>query len=204
MKPTYAAIDDQSKIWTHLYRVRLPYLKSRTISDIKEKGVVLSGVPEIDRDIRNQWMVTMLSIAQMLEYYKEDVPLRVTSGSDVKEIYQHISDYIYAWKQRLERGINIGDAPIDDLIMLDRFANTVYEHAKYQFTPDIIESIFAKQLGQVQKLNATNFFNNQNMRDTGFSTDENGVTRIKPDQEIPDRDSLSDFFKSRLITFRRY
>ncbi len=147
----------------------------------------------------------MMTISQMADYFKEGVPIRIPSESDVKEIYEHISEHIYAWKFRLERGINIGDAPIDDLITLDQFANTVYSHAKYHFTPDMFGGAFAKHMSGIQRVNASNFFNASALKNLNIPTSVDGVTRINAiEDEIPDRESLSDLFKERLINLRRW
>lgn len=193
--------DTTSLLWDYYFKVRIPWLQSRSIEDIKNTGVVLSGVPEIDRDINNQWQTTMLTISQMADYFKEGVAIRVVSSSDVKTIYNHISSHIHAWKSRLERGINIGDSPVDDLILLDRFANTIYDHAKYQFTPEIADSLIGKHLSELNRINPHNFFTGK-----AISNLNNGITRINAtdDTEIPDRDSLGNFFKDRLINLRRY
>ncbi len=195
-------IDTTKKLWEYYYRVRMPYLQTRTIEDIREKGVVVSGVSSYDRDIPNQLIVMMLTISQMADYYKENVPIRVCSEADVKTIYEDISQHIYAWKSRLERGINIGDAPVDDLILLDRFANSIYEHAKYQFTPEMAQSMFAQHLSSVQRVNVSNFFNKAPIKSVSSKEGEEDIVRIHS-ESTPERDSLGEFFKASLINLRR-
>lgn len=202
--------DTSESLWENYYKVRLPYLQSRSIEDIRRTGVVITGIPAIDNDIQNQWITTMMPIATMAEHYKEGTPIKVVSESDVKVIYEQISHHIHAWRQRLERGVNLGDAPIDDLILLDRFANTIYEHAKYQFTPEIANSIIAQHLNSVQLINAHNFFSSDIMSNLNKGPNSNAsVNRINTVEEeeedpYPDRESLGDFFKNRLINLRRY
>lgn len=195
-------------IWDYLFKVRVPYLQSRSIDDIRKHGVALSGVAEIDNDIHNQWQTTMISIAKMVTFYREGVPIRVSAESDVKLIYEHISNHIHAWKTRLENGINIGDAPIDDLIMMDQFASTIYEHAKYQFTPEIVNSLLAQHMTSVQRVNAHNFFSSSVMSklNNPDHDGQEGITMINGEGEdaYPERDTLSEFFKNRLVNLRRY
>jgi len=198
-------LDTTTKLWDYLYKVRVPYIQSRHIGDIREHGVRVSGIKEVDKDIINQWFTTMLPISTMAEYYKEGVAIRICSTKDVKEIYESISAHIHAWKTRLERGINIGDAPIDDLILLDKFANSIYEHAKYQFTQETVDSIMTQQLSKLQRITAQNFFNTKSMLNPNASSD--GITRINADDpdkpNYPERDELGEFFKTRLINLRR-
>lgn len=192
-------IDTTTKLWDYLYKVRVPYIQSRHMDDIRNHGVRISGIQEVDKDIVNQWFTTMLPVSTMVEYFKEGVPIKICSSKDVKEIYDSISQHIHAWKTRLERGINIGDAPIDDLIALDKFANVIYEHAKYQFTQDTVDSIMIRHLTDVQKINVQNFFTKKPDSGTG------DIVRInsEEEQQFPERDELGEFFKNRLINLRR-
>ena len=198
-------VDTTVKLWEYFYKVRVPYLQSRTVEDIRTFGTNISGIKVIDDAKMTELITVMLTISQMLEYYKEAVPIRIVSYSDVKEIYQAISEHIMAWKQRLEKGINIGDAPIDDLILLDQFANSVYDHAKYQFTAETVSSLMAQHMGSVQRVNASNFFNHISLAKLNSAGIEQGITRINAikEDEIPDRDSLGEFFKTRLVNIRR-
>lgn len=198
-------VDTTVNIWEWYFKVKVPYLQSRPIELMKLIGTPVSGVKEIDKDIQNQWIVTMMPIAYMVELYQKGIPVSVVLPSDTKQIYDFISQHIYAWKRRLEVGINIGDAPIDDLIAMDEFAHLVYEHARYQFTRETADSIISRHLTGLQRFNIHTFFNrdvvvNLNNKD-GISSP---VTRINHDEEdhVPDRDSLSDFFKDRIISLR--
>lgn len=199
-------VDTTVRLFDYFYKVRIPYLQSRSIDDIRTYGVVLSGVPEIDNDIQNQWITVMLTINSMVEYYKQDVPIKVCLQSDIKEIYDSISEHITAWQSRLQRGINIGGAPIDDLILMDKFASTIYEHAKYHFTPEVLNSVTANYMSSLHKVNAQNFFNKNVLEMLGSTSNEPGVTRINAPvaEELPERDSLGEFFKNKLINIRRY
>lgn len=202
---TDARIDTTSRLWDYLYHVKMPYQQTRSVDDIRRTGTNVTGVREIDSDIHRQWFSTMISIAQMADYFKEGVPIRVTHESDVQEIYKAISEHIMAWKARLERGINIGDAPIEDLVLLDNFANTIYAHAKYHFTKDEANALIAQHLNTVQRINASNFFSPNVLANIKSPDTKDGITRINADPEdaIPERDSLSEFFKTRLINLRR-
>lgn len=197
--------DTTVKLWDYLYKVRIPYLLSRDPDDIKRFGTRISGVKEVDESRHGDWFTTMLNVSTMIDYYKNFVPIKVVYEKDVKEIYDSISNHIHHWKLRLQNGINIGDAPIDDLITMDKFANVIYEHAKYQFTEDIAESFMIQSLNSVTKVNASNFFNPKVMSDLQNNSSVDGVTRINHSDEdtLPERESLGDFFKTRLINLRR-
>lgn len=207
LKGIQRPIDTTSKIWDYYYKVKIPYQQSRSMQDIRAHGTNVCGIKEIDASASSEYYTTMITPAQMAEYFREGVPIRVCRYSDTEEIYEAISMHIHAWKNKLEKGINIGDAPIDDLILLDRFANVVYDKAKYQFTPEILDSILGKGLSDTLRINVHNFFNNNTFQQIpGTTTNGNGVTTINgiQEDEIPERESLGDFFKTRIINMRRF
>lgn len=197
-------IDTTSLLWEYYFMVRMPYLQTRSLQDIKNTGVAVTGIREIDNDIPNQMQTTMLTIAQMAEYFQEGVPIRVVKYEDIKMIYEYISQHIHAWKSRLQYGVNIGNAPIEDLILLDQFANTIYDHAKYQFTAEIADSLIGQHFAKTQRATVNNFFNSRTIghlnKPANFSYKDKYEEK---EEEYPDRDSLGEFFKNRLVNLRR-
>lgn len=198
-------VDTTIKIFDYLYRVRINYMLSRSVEDLRQNGTTVSGISSYDADIKNQMINMQLSIAQMVDYFAEGVPVYVVDVKDTKEIYESISSHIYAWKARLERGINIGEAPIEDLINMDRFANSVYAHAKFLICDDTEDSIFAQYMSKVQRLNHSNFFSKRIIANQPSTSSENIGDRFsEPNKEEEGRDSLAEFFKSRTHHLRRY
>lgn len=200
-------VDTTIKIFDYLYRVRINYMLSRSVEDLKQNGTTISGIASYDADIGNQMINMQLSIAQMVDYFAQGVPIYVCDTKDTKEIYESISAHIYAWKARLERGINIGDAPIEDLINMDKFANTVYTHAKYIICNDTGNSVFAQYMAKVQRLNQSNFFTKRTLVNQPSTSSESISDRFsepKKQEEDDSRDSLAEFFKSRTQHLRRY
>lgn len=197
-------IDTTSLLWEYYFKVRMPYLQTRSLQDIRNTGVAVTGIREIDNDIPNQQLTTMLTIAQMAEYFKEGVSIRVVHYEDIKTIYEYISQHIHVWKSRLERGINIGNAPVEDLILLDQFANTIYDHAKYQFTADIADSLIGQHFAKTQRATVNNFFNSRTIghlnKPANFTYQDKYQSK---EEEYPERDSLGEFFKHRLMNLRR-
>lgn len=204
MTPIPEMVDTTKYLWDYLFKVRVPQMAATSIDYMRMYGSYTTQCKEIDQTLQQQWITTMLSVSQMVDYFKEGVQIRVVQYSDIKTIYEYISDHLQAWRIRLERGINIGDAPIEDLIAMDQFANTVYEHAKHQFTREIANSLLARNMSTVTQFNRHNFF-----RPTLPTTTAEGVvnelTRINHDvNTVPERDSLSDFLKGRLIGSSRW
>lgn len=198
------ARDTTVKLWEYLYRVRIPYIHARSIEDIKMYGTNITGVPEIDKDYASEIITCMITVNQMVEYYKEGVPIRIPSQSDIKEIYDSISDHLYAWKDRLYAGINIFNAPIEDLILMDKFANAIYDHAKYHFTDDVLNSLTASHLVNLSPINTMNMFK-PSVKE--YIKGTSGVTIINKETEeekLPERESLGEYFGKRMPGIRRF
>lgn len=200
--------DTTVAIWEWYFKVRVPYLQSRSIQELKLVGTVVSGNKDVDADIKNQWLTTMMPIAYMVELYQKSIPVKVVDIKDTKMIYDFISEHLYAWKEQLRQGINVGAAPINDLIAMDEFANLVYAHAKYQFTKDMADSLLGRHLESIHRFNIHSFFNPNILQsmDAQVKQTREGILISGQVEDVPDRDSLADFFKDRIINLgnRRY
>lgn len=198
-----AQLDTTKYLWDYLFLVRIPQLQTTSVEYLRAHGTYTTCDKDVDRTLAGQWLTTMLPIHRMVDYYREGVQIKVVNYGDTKIIYDYISAHLAAWRTRLERGINIGDAPVEDLIAMDEFANAVYEHAKYQFTEDTVMSIMAQRLTSVTALTPSTFFKTKPPLSSNEQLDANGNIRINsedPDAP-PDRESLGDFLKERLGGF---
>lgn len=195
----------QKRLNEELFLARVPYIQSRHPEDIKKFGVRVSGIKSRDSQIKNEWITTMLNVATMVKYYTEFVPLAIVKESDTKLIYDLITEHILAWRKKLERGINIGDSPIKELIEMDKFANTIYAHAKYQFNSDEVTSLLAIAMNKTQTLNASNFFKTKELNEISKAPrdtfdPQSGVTVIDNNSngvEPIERESHVEFFINR-------
>ncbi len=197
--------DTTIMLWEWYFKVRVPWLQSRPIEELKLLGTPISGNKDVDADIKNQWLTTMMPIAYMVELYQKNIPVKVIDVKDTKLIYDYISEHLHAWKQQLYQGVNVGAAPINDLIAMDEFANLVYEHAKFQFTRDMADSLLGKHLQSIHRFNIHSFFNPNTVDklENKVTETREGVLISGQVEEIADRESLSDFFKDRIINLGR-
>jgi len=191
--------DTTAALWDMLYKVKIPYLQSRSIEELEVYGSVLTGVPEIDDSVGSDMMITMKSIADMAEYYREGTPIGLVNKEDAPTIYEAIQEHLLAWKNQLHVGINVGDAPVEDLVVLDEFANSVFDISKHQYKPGYDDDFLIRQLGFNNRMGPHNFFK------PNILAKPDDVVRINEDDDpnLPVRDTLSDFFKDKVITLRR-
>ena len=184
--------DTTKAIWENLYLVRMPSLDATSVDFLKAHGTYITGNKRIDQANVNSWLTTYINIAKMVELHKEGVTISVLNPGDTKRIYDSIEAHLLAWRSELEYGVNIGNAPVQDLMDMDRFANTVYHHAKYHITPEFIDSLFARRI-----------------QDRFKATPSKMLKPLLPDTpndntQMPDRSTqLSDFLKSRVFGNRR-
>lgn len=191
-------------IWDYYYSVRVPFLQTTSVDYLRTMGMATTGNKAVDQEVMGQWITTMLPIATMIDYYKDGVQIRICKESDIVKIYDSITRHLEGWRHRLERGINIGEAPIEDLLAMDQFANAVYDHAKYQFTPELLESIMARNLSGVVKITPGTFFKSSVTAALPIASAD-GILRINPiDDGPPDRDSLAGFLHERISSFKRW
>lgn len=176
-------------IWNELYQVSIPYIQMLSMEELEEYGMPASGDPYYDYGTANELRMIMIPISQMVIYFSKGVQLYVVNKDDTKRIYERISDHLNAWKANLEHSLNIGDAPFEDLKLMDQFANVVYEHAKYQFTDDTISSFLARRVDA----------RSTQLHDM-IDRIENPVSQQQKekddhDKQFPKRESMADFFQ---------
>lgn len=189
--------DTSYYIFNEKYRCTVPHIDMRSADHIKLFGMPSCGIKEIDRETANERIETYISINQMIEYFKRGALVGVRKVEDTKRIYERISDHLNAWKRQLHNGLNNGDAPIDDLILMDKFANAVYAHAQYQFTEEIVESLLLQQMGGIMPFNRHNLINTmQERRRKKEGRDKPVEEQEVKEEQRPQRASLEDFFSS--------
>jgi len=177
-------------IFNNLYRASVMYRDTLSPDYIRIFGMPTVGDPVFDRQMSTEQIDTWLTIDQMVEYFRKGVVVSLLDHQDSKRIYDIVEQYLRAWKQDLEVGINIGDAPIKDLIDLDRFANTVFSHAAQYMGVTYFSSEFVNAL--------TNNGTLMN-RDSLFKAPV-PVEKDTGEPEVRKRQSMLQIFQERIVT----
>ena len=173
-----------------------------SLEEIKHFGMPTVFDQGIDRSMAENWNTIMIPISKMVDYHKEGVTVKVVSRKDIEKIYTNISTHLQAWKSQIERGINIGNAPIDDLIAMDEFANTVYAYAKYQFTRQTIDSLLAQHMSSITMFNKFNILKKK--EEIGVTVNGDVTTVNGSSEPILERESMTDIFKNSPAGIRRW
>lgn len=117
-------------IWSDLFLVRMAYRDTLGEDHIREFGMPTTGVAELDKQIRNEKIVCMITIDAMAEHFRAGRVVSVVRYDDLEVIYDIVDRYLECWAKLLHGAINVGDAPVDDLLLLDAMATQLYEHSK--------------------------------------------------------------------------
>jgi len=135
-------------IWNNLYEVRVPYVETLSAQFLKDVGMPTVGNRELDKQMHQDLVNVVISIDAIVEYYRRGVTVYVRNGQDTQEIYHIVNNYLLAWRLQVENGLNLGMVPMEDLMLLDRFAEMLYPVAQaYGAPPRTTSSLFANLAG---------------------------------------------------------
>ena len=147
--PIEANKDSTFYIWDILFLASVPESATINIEDYKLRGRPSTGDLELDRQNSNALTTTWMNIAKMVEYRTMGIPVRILSDDDVKTIYEYIQHHLLAWSAKVQRGLNNIEAPLDDLLAMERFAEEIFQHAKWQFHEGKANLDFSRMLSQL-------------------------------------------------------
>ena len=189
--------DTTKDIWERLWYCS--FSKNLTTSEDYYKifGKASTGFKKQDKMCQDEVVSTMITIDTMVEYYKKGITIAVMNYDDTKLIYECIQKHLMAWRDHLKNSINMyGPPPVEDLVELDRFANAIYDKAKYLIPKDQIDSVFITQMRQSMTLSRGSM---QDIFQRATPASD------KPAQEIyPERQELADVFKKSTVGFGRW
>lgn len=188
------------KIWEYYYKCRVHAFQSRSVEDIRQNGMIMTGIKDLDDGLKNDWILVYKTIDQMVELFRRGCEIRLVVEEDTKDIYDTIQTHLTQWTEALRTGMNLGAAPLQDLIDMDKFANSVYRYAKYHFTPEVLQSVLGERMHEIQRINNFNILNN-------YRPGEGIIDKKKDKHELPERESLEERFKNSIMnmqTHRRF
>lgn len=185
-------------IWERLFGIKMRYKDTVDLNTVEIRGVPTTGDSQWDKALLNDWVYKYITIDQMVEYHRNGIAFVITDHKETKDIYEIIHAYLHAWKEHIQNGINIGNAPIDDLMALDALATSMYDHAsehiRAELTPSPLYNWMQKQGGL-----SRSFMSARRERleeDKKNADDEN--------REVKKHESLADIFSSAVISRRIY
>lgn len=172
-------------IFDRKYEVRIKKIDNVSIEEIEFYGMYTTGDKEQDDYLNNELIVRWLSINEMVEYYKRGKPFSIVDPKNTEEIYTVVHKYLLHWKERLVHSLNIGNAPVDDLIALDGMATALHG--------------YACQYMKIQKTQSPllNYFDSVGLG-RGNATVTTGT-----DEGVKRHESLAEIFSEAVMGYRR-
>lgn len=193
--------DTTEDIWERSFRCLVSQKQTTSEDYYKIFGQRSTGSKKHDKAIPDQYVDTYISIAKMVEYFQQGVTIQVYNYDDCKTIYEIIERHLRRWQAQFAHGINIGDAPVDDLIAMDEFANKIYDKAKYLIKPDIVNSLAVQQMSSISSLSRSAFYSRiQEHNEKNNPT----LTKAQEQEKYPERASLAPVFKSSIAGFAKW
>lgn len=147
--------DTRYWIFKELFHVRIPFIQMLSVEELQFYGMPYSGDPVFDKQTPNELRDVMIPISEMVKYYHKGTQVYIVGEETPKIIYEHITNHLLAWKNQIQTQMNLANVPIEDLKLLDDFANSIYEHAKYHLTDEFIGSItgtMSEDLKQISRV----------------------------------------------------
>jgi hypothetical protein len=178
------------RIWHRRYQCRHSSFHARSLEDIEHFGVPVSGDAEFDRTMMNESRIYYKTAEEMIELFRRDIPVGLMKPADAKAIYDDITDHLKLWELTALRSPNIkpDNKLLEDLMLMDRFAQAVYPHAVPYFTTEKTESLLMRRMTEVMVLPAATL--NPDPKPVVPDGEEQGY-------QVPPRESLFDIFANR-------
>jgi len=190
-------------LWTRYFTVKMLFLHSRSVNQIRERGFRISGNPEIDQQLDKQEITTQLNIDAMFEKSRAGVSIKVVNYNDTAIIYQIINSHLIACTEYLTHGINVGNVPLKDLIELDAFAAKIYDKAKCVFSEQEHVSAISTNFQNIQAFNFNTILKRNRAGETATKVTASGVevhqvTTVDEVPKFPERSSYKDILAGEL------
>jgi hypothetical protein len=130
--PTQGSTIEQlaDQIWSGLWEMKVAYIETLSEHELKNRGTLHSGNKQLDRQMYQDQVNVCITIDAMVEYFARGVTVVFRNYPDTKKVYDIVNDYLLAWRQQVEQGINLGGVPTEDLLLLDRFAEALFPVAQ--------------------------------------------------------------------------
>jgi hypothetical protein len=142
---------------------------------------------EFDRLLQLQPANFWLNCAEMAELIHNGYPLDLINYKDCLTVYTYVQNHLEKAMKVLVNNINTMNAPLDDLLMLDSFADRVFAHARFLMPKSggavgtMIQGLDITGLGQVSIFKAV----------TAPSLKDALITSTEEDDGYPKRESFA-------------
>ena len=174
----------QWKIWNDRFLCEMKSIDTMSTDYIKIFGTLTTFDPALDREMYDEMVDRYLTIIEMVKYFNDGIDIYIKKPEDSKKIYILIQEHLENWTREMQIPFREEKAPVEELKIMDRFAETVFEHAQHYLVTALADTPFARSL----------------KRD-----DRSVLSLLKPISQVennddmvilPKRESMSDIFSN--------
>ena len=123
-------------IFKKLYNVRVPVLSTYTNAELDVVGIPMNVIDGSRKNNMAELVEVMIPISDMIEKYKNGFKITVVKPDDVIHIFNVIQKHLLAWKNQNRYSVNQELGPNDDLVIMDKLANEIFNGNKITIVKD--------------------------------------------------------------------
>lgn len=120
-------------IFEKRYRISIKQRDTISIEEQRAVGRTRTGNRALDTMLDNSNQLVYYTINDMVELFRNGIDFTLTNEQDSKKIFEAISAHTGYWRSELKYAYNMGDSPVEDLILMEKLASAVYVHARFEF-----------------------------------------------------------------------
>lgn len=187
--------------WYYIFRTKFncKIMQSEigTIEERRRRGRLTTGDKERDRIMHSQDVHVMLTINEMVEYFERGTTVKI-AFEDTKTIYRYIQNHLHYWANEVNAIMKLESGPpADDMILLDEFANAIYDDAKYFFTNDFMATESGRRMLGSLGATASSMLSRR-----GSIAEQLNINTSLPEGPSETRRSLAEIFEDNSNGFR--
>jgi len=118
------------KIFQYYIDCLIPQLYLIDQSFAEQFGLQTSMDEAVDSGRMNAPVMARLTVAQMADKTRQGAQIALLNPEDSKQIYEWIRDHVSDWHDALLMDPNRRDAPVEDLAILEEFAEQLFPMAR--------------------------------------------------------------------------
>lgn len=146
--------DTRDAIFKDLYNCEVHYIDTLEDDEIKKKQFKYSFEEKMKPSLMNRPTEVYIPISKMLDLWLRNRYLHLKNISDTKKIHEAIQRHLNLWKNKIDSSFTrTPNAPYDDLINLDRFAEMIFQWAKHYYKPQELLTEFSLTMGDFKNTN---------------------------------------------------
>lgn len=136
----------QYRIWHNTYLCQMRNIDTMSVDYLKIFGTLDSGDSSLNNDMMNEMVLRRLTIIEMVKFFHQGVTVAIKNPADCKSIYILIQEHLQNWAREIKYSLRQDTIPTEELDIMERFADVVYEHAKWYLDDALVDTPFARSL----------------------------------------------------------